>query len=259
MVYELKRPQKAAALFEGWEETMLWSCLQGVMGKIYVDSLGHPVSAMAWLGDFCFFAGEPNKELVLYEPGEGGRDFMIMVPRSEGWAAFIRECYRGDAKEVVRYAFLKEPDAFDQRKLQKMVEELPDGCTLKMIDEELFWHCRKIKWCQDWTAQYCDYAVYQKYGLGVAVMKDGELISGASSYSGYRGGIEIQIDTREDYRRKGLARICGAKLILECLERGWYPSWDAQNQWSVALAGKLGYHFACEYAAFEVTRDHGKV
>ena len=91
--------------------------------------------------------------------------------------------------------------------------------------------------------QYADFAMYRKYGLGVIIMKDGEPVSGASSYSGYIGGIEIQIDTREDHRRKGLARICGAKLILECLKRGWYPSWDAQNMWSVALDRKAGVSF----------------
>ena len=38
--------------------------------------------------------------------------------------------------------------------------------------------------------------------LGVVILKDVEPVSGASSYSEYRGGIEIEIDTREDYRRK---------------------------------------------------------
>ena len=79
-----------------------------------------------------------------------------------------------------------------------------------------------------------------------------ELVSGASSYTSYEGGIEIEIDTRKDHRRRGLAYACGARLILECLDRGLYPSWDAQNLWSVALAEKLGYHFDHEYAAFEV-------
>ena len=96
--------------------------------------------------------------------------------------------------------------------------------------------------------------IVRKYGLGAAILKDGELVSGASSYTSYRGGIEIQIDTREDYRRQGLAYICGAKLILECLERGWYPSWDAQNPGSAALAQKLGYHLDHEYTAYEVYR-----
>ena len=41
-------------------------------------------------------------------------------------------------------------------------------------------------------------------------------------------------------------------LIVECLKRGKYPSWDAQNLWSVALAEKIGYHFDKEYTAYEV-------
>jgi GNAT superfamily N-acetyltransferase len=78
------------------------------------------------------------------------------------------------------------------------------------------------------------------------------MVAGASSYTRYQDGIEIEIDTREDYRRKGLAYVCGARLILECLERNLYPSWDAHNRWSVALAEKLGYHFDHEYTAFEI-------
>ena len=89
-------------------------------------------------------------------------------------------------------------------------------------------------------------------GWGVVILKDGEPVSGASSYSGYLGGIEVEIGTREDFRRKGLACICGAKLVLECMERGLYPSWDAQNLWSAALAQKLGYHFDKEYPAYEI-------
>ncbi|MEY8426522.1 GNAT family N-acetyltransferase [Lachnospiraceae bacterium 46-15] len=252
MVFELRQAEKAAALFEGWQETLIWSCLQGVMGKIYVDSLEEPVSAMAALGDFCFLAGKCDREFVLYKPEQGRRDFMIMVPQGRDWGDLIEECYGEKAKRVVRYAIKKEPDVFDREALQAAVDGLPDGYTLKMIDEELFWYCREIAWCRDWVLQYEDFAAYQKHGLGAVIVKEGEPVSGASSYSGYMGGIEIEIDTREDYRRKGLAYICGAKLILECLKRGWYPSWDAQNKWSVGLAEKLGYHLDYEYAAYEV-------
>ncbi len=34
--------------------------------------------------------------------------------------------------------------------------------------------------------------------------------AGASSYSVYKGGIEIEIDTSSEYRRRGLATACGA-------------------------------------------------
>ena len=39
MIYELKETGRASALFAGWQDSVVWSALQGVMGKIYVDSL----------------------------------------------------------------------------------------------------------------------------------------------------------------------------------------------------------------------------
>ena len=64
--------------------------------------------------------------------------------------------------------------------------------------------------------------------------------------------MEIEVDTKEAHRRKGLALCCCANLILSCLEKGKYPSWDAANLQSVALAEKLGYHFDREYLTLEV-------
>lgn len=246
--------EKAAVLFNDWQESLIWSCLQGVMGTIYVDASETPTSAVAVLGDFCFLAGKPNKEILLQDLEEDRRDFMIMVPQNHSWEEVIEGCYQDKAKKVTRYALKKEPGIFNRDKLQAIVDGLPDEYTLVMMDEALFWRCREIAWCKDWGAQYHDYAEYQQYGLGAVIVKDGEPVSGASSYSGYLGGIEVEIDTREDYRRMGLASVCGAKLILECLERGWYPSWDAQNLWSVALAEKLGYHFSHAYTAYEIVR-----
>ncbi|GFI14854.1 hypothetical protein IMSAGC009_00006 [Lachnospiraceae bacterium] len=254
MVVELRQTAKAAALFEGWQETLIWSCLEGVMGKIYVDAVDSPVSAMALLGDFCFLAGKPDREIISYGAEQEAWEFIIMVPQNEGWADLVEEYYKEKAKKAVRYAIKKEPDIFDRKKLQAAVDGLPEEYSLKMMDEELFWRCKEIKWCRDWVSQYEDYSIYQKYGLGAVVLKDGEPVSGASSYSGYAGGIEIEIDTREDCRRKGLAYISGAKLILACMERDWYPSWDAQNMWSTALAEKLGYHFDHAYRVYEVVR-----
>lgn len=51
---------------------------------------------------------------------------------------------------------------------------------------------------------------------------------------------------------KGLAAACASALILECLNRGLYPSWDAANRESLALAEKLGYRFDREYPAYDV-------
>ena len=85
------------------------------------------------------------------------------------------------------------------------------------------------------------------------MIHNNKIVCGASSYTVYNKGIEIEIDTKKEYRRKGLALVCASKLILECLDRGIYPSWDAANRGSVALAEKLGYHFEKEYVTYSVT------
>lgn len=102
-------------------------------------------------------------------------------------------------------------------------------------------------------SQFPSWPVFQDLGLGFVVLKDGQLVSGASSYSRYREGIEIEIDTHPAFRRQGLALACGARLILECLNRGLYPSWDAHTSASLSLAEQLGYSFSHSYRAFLVS------
>ncbi|MCR5501716.1 MAG: GNAT family N-acetyltransferase [Lachnospiraceae bacterium] len=67
--------------------------------------------------------------------------------------------------------------------------------------------------------------------------------------------MEIEVDTVEEERRKGLATIVSAALILRCLDEGLYPSWNAQNMKSVRLAEKLGYEFDHEYTTYEVSGE----
>ena len=208
---------------------------------------------MAMLGDFCFYAGAPNRELVAYKPNGCEREFMIMTALLPEWFELIESVYRERAKKVSRYAFKKEPDIFDRDKLSALTAAIGADYRLQMIDRELFECCGKQEWSRDFVAQYTDFEQYQRIGLGVVALKDGQPVAGASSYSSYRGGIEIEIDTKAEYRRQGLAAACGAKLILECKKRGLYPSWDAQNLWSVALAKKLGYRFDHEYTAYEIS------
>lgn len=52
--------QKLAYLFEGWEETLIWSVLQGCMGKAWADHIEQPKAALLWLGDFLFWVAMPN-------------------------------------------------------------------------------------------------------------------------------------------------------------------------------------------------------
>lgn len=252
MVYKMTDTVPAAPLFGNWEETLIWSCLQGIMGKIYTNDFKNPTSAMAVIGDFIFFAGKPSIELASFRPAWSSQKNVIMVPQNEHWTSLITHFYGNRAKIISRYATKKEPHIFNKGKLEKAVASLPKQYTLSMIDEELYQMCKNTTWSTDLVSQFPNYEKYHELGIGIVILKDNCIVSGASSYSRYQAGIEIEIDTHEMHRRKGLAYICGAKLILECLKRNLYPSWDAYNKASVALAEKLGYHYSHTYTAIEI-------
>lgn len=237
-------------LFAGWEETIIWSCLQGIMGQVRMNDARD--AAMARLGDFAFFAGVPDEELLKSLSDNQGQDFLIVVPQNDEWAQLIEKCYGEKAGKVTRYAMKKEKDIFEVSRLEQAATQLAEGYELRMIEECEYDLCKQSDWAKDLVSQFKDYDAYKTFGLGVVALKDGNLTAGASSYSRYAEGIEIEVDTKQEHRRKGLAYACSAKLILECLRRGLYPSWDAQNLHSVALAEKLGYHFSHEYTAYEV-------
>lgn len=249
MVYELEDTSKVEDLFEGWQESLIWSCLQKVMGKVFVTDPENPVSAFAFVGVFGFFGGRPDAELVKNKPA----GFVIMVPQNNEWADLIESIYPS-AKKVTRYAIRKDT-RFDTEALKKNLELLPEGYEIRNIDDKIYDLCLENPVTADFVSAFASKDKYLEEGRGVVILKDGKFVSGASSYTRYREGIEIEVDTIESERRKNLALISCSALILRCLEEGLYPSWDAHNPGSVRLAEKLGYEFDHEYTAYEVASN----
>ena len=63
------------------------------------------------------------------------------------------------------------------------------------------------------------------------------------------GMIEIGVETREDYRRRGYATLTCAALIEQCERQGFITYWNCAkgNQASLSLAHKLGFREGREY------------
>ncbi|MGF7012103.1 hypothetical protein M2146_002657 [Lachnospiraceae bacterium PF1-22] len=246
-IYQVTDKKTIAPLYAGWEETMIWSCLDDCMGVAYADDLEKPVSAQIIIGPYSFLAGEVNYDLI-----KNNFDYSFdMIPQNPQWEKAIVETYGEKVEKRMRYATKKDKEAFDTAKLQEIVSSLAEPYTLKAIDQSLFCEIMTIDWARDLCANYGDSERFLKDGLGFVALKEGEIVAGASSFTYYSEGIEIEIDTRVDERRRGLALACGAKLILECLSRELYPSWDAYNKESLALSAKLGYRFYKEYPTYE--------
>ena len=249
MIFELEDTSKVEKLFAGWEETLIYSCLQKVMGKVLVTDTDNPVSAMAFVGCFAFLAGEPDRELIINKPD----GFVIMTPQNERWSELIEECFP-DARKVKRYAIRKDT-VFDRNRLTEMSAKIPEGYELKKIDSDIYDMCMQDPVTADFVSAFGSKEEYLELGRGMVILKDGKIVSGASSYTRYKEGIEIEVDTVPSERRKGLATVVCSALILACLDEGLYPSWDAHDMNSVQLSKRFGYEFDHEYTAYEVASE----
>ena len=242
---------RIASLFAGWEETFVLSFLQGCMGNAWADNAVTPQSAKIVLGDFCLFAGKPDSALVAHLPAGRPVAPLILIAREAEWQALFQPAYP-NGQFFTRYAFKKDPSVFRRERLARYAGALPPGYTLCRFGRQLYQTALQQEWSRDFCAQFGSWEQYREHGAGVAALWQGELASGASSYSYYRQGIEIEVDTKEEHRRKGLALACCAQLILDCLDQQRYPSWDAANLSSVHLAQRLGYQIESPYQAFLV-------
>lgn len=246
MVFELSDTSKVEAIYAGWQDTMIYSCLQRVMGRIYVTDIDAPQSALAVIGDFRFLAGVPEKELIMKAAGSAG----LIVPRDESWAELIEKTLPV-AERKLRYAIRKDT-VFDRERLKSFSDSLPEGYELRRIDSTLYDRCLENAFSADFVRVFETKEAFLKLGRGFVVLKGNEIVSGASSYTRYIEGIEVEVDTLESERRKDLATAACAALILSCLDEGLYPSWDAMTKISVRLAEKLGYEFDHEYTVYEM-------
>ena len=239
--------------FHRWHEGFTRPCLSGCMGSAFADNAVAPRSTLISIGGFHFLSGAPNPALVAKAREESMGGYAIFVGRDGGWNALIEQLCGDAAAPITRYATRREADAPGAAELGRIADGLKEPYRLRMVDRELYEWSVGSDWARDLCGNFRSYAEYAEYGLGVVAVRDGVPVSGASSYTACRGIIEIEIDTREDERRRGLAFACGARLIQECLRRDIYPGWDAHNRESLALAEKLGYRFAGEYPAYEIT------
>ncbi len=236
------------------DEVCIWSCIEGIMGRSWINDIEHPTYGIVAVADFLFLLGcapiEVNSELKdLIETF--GRN-QIIVCGQPSWEKVIIKEFPDNHIPFKRYSFYWEPERFDQKQLQNYaqaeepsVEVMP--FTLATAEKALE---------NNFTADYCMFfespEAFMRQGIGYCIIKDQEIIAGASSYSACCGAIDITIGTDIAYRRQGLALKCASKLILACLEKGIYPRWDAANLESVELAKKLGYRFKNEYQVYTI-------
>ncbi|MDA1761684.1 GNAT family N-acetyltransferase [Bacillus cereus] len=253
MIYEanIHTRKKLVSMFEDFNSVVLLSYLQGHMGTAWVNNLENPTVAQITVGIFTFYAGDPNvketEELLRNIP-----ERILVIVNSEEWKKRLETFYERKIDKFLRYKFKRNSKVFNRPKLQSLISTLPKGYELRRIDEHIANNPTLHNLSEDFIGQFQSVEDYINRGVGYSILYNGEVVCGASSYSIYDDGIEIEVATDHNHRRKGLATVVSAALILDCLEKGIYPNWDAANTTSAKLAEKLGYDFDKAYDTYFV-------
>ena len=239
--------ERIMPLFAGFEDSVLISCAEGKIGEVWCDDAAAPTSAVIAAGDFYFCAGEAKCASEAFALADGNSEAVFM-PADDAWITALLGLEKGLVK-TTRYR-TKIPESFDTDELDRLadVSSFLDY-KLVMIDEDIYAQALRETWSWAFVGNFSDYSDFAERGFGCAITDGGRLICAASCYSAYSGGVEVEIATHPDCRRKGLATIAGAAFIRECVRRGLRPHWDAANTMSLKIAAKFGYTLKEEYTA----------
>lgn len=238
---------KIEHLFNDIKFYMGKSVLDGLMGEAYTDNLENPTIAYLLVRQYCFINGNSNSVLE--------KQVLKTLPKTckriiakDDWSNIIESIYN-DFEKSKRYSLKKEKDIFNKQKLKEFCENLNSEYEVKTIDERIY---KLIKADDEDPKQMKITDDYMNKGIGVCCFREDEIVGICSSNIIYKDGIEINIRVKEGYKHKGIGTAMASKLILMCLEKGIYPSWDAANLTSLELAKKLGYSYDSEYNIYKI-------
>jgi hypothetical protein len=247
-------------LFQGYKWNYLPDAiLDGYMGEAYVDDADNPQMAVleAPKLKLSILGGDARRPAARKYLEE------LSVPRivmfgAEGWEELLREIHGGRLILLPRYAFSSEK--LDGARLYELRSRLPEEYRLERMNIDLAQRLagEGSEFAADHMVNFDSPEDFIARGFGFCVLAGEEITSVATTFVICDRGIEIQINTRKNHQRRGLASVVAAQLLIYSLENGLDPNWDAANEVSVGLAKKLGYTPSGTYPMYIVVRSRSK-
>lgn len=237
-------------------EVLVRAAMEGSMGRAFVPILDAPSFCLIRVGAFSYLLGLPPHGAVsidLYNTLCRECADTNITPENTLWSGWLEKMFQGRFRTVSRYSLRVPEESFDAALLRRCAEALPEGFSVRRFDAGLFSEALREEWSAPFVASFQDALQYQQCGMGYAVLKGKQLVSGCSAYAFSRGMMEVEVATEKRFRRLGLATCAAAHFLLDCMERKLRPNWDAANLASVGLAEKLGYFFEREYQVYQIS------
>lgn len=218
-------------------------------GQIFVDSMDNITCALFWHQcGFAYLSGKPNVSflsevaaLIRNEHHNNLRRFILQIDNNEWDNYFFQE--DGIIRED-RYSFY-----FQKTDILNKEIILPDGFVMKEIDEILLSKINgniipSFSWDSD--------IEFLNKGKGFCILFGNEIAATVFSSAVSHDEIDIGIETKESFRRCGLAAILARRIVQYILEEHKTPVWECHtgNTVSRHTAEKIGFHVQKTHSFF---------
>jgi GNAT superfamily N-acetyltransferase len=236
-------------------------------GRVWVDQAVNPTAAVM-ISDFCYLTSrfgtsDLQADVVSWLQAEvlHRREYTPVFCLSKPWEAALRSILPAYGVQL----YVRSMFGFDARRYREASagwqERIPTGFALQRTDAQTALDVGGIP--QMWGSV----ENFLERGFGFCMLDEAQpdphLAFAASVQTVFVGDrhAETGVETREPYRRKGLATALCCAYIDHCLETGIYPEWGCgDNEPSERLAYKLGYTTKHDLTMYYVhTPDHLRV
>lgn len=265
-------------LFEDFiRDPLMYAVLEGHRpGRVYADDPDAPRFAVVWTETECLYvAGSVDEpphmqalaDLIgaqLIPIGKAlGMEFLSIFSTPPGAALSLE-------KTLAHLEPLRTPANTFQfnlglyRSLRSGLRAVPDGFTLRRLDEKLLFDPANESLLDSVTHYWGTVPAFLSHAPGYALLKETQVVSWLYVQAIGGGGQAPDVWTDPEMRSLGLASVIGARWIEDCLMQGQVPFWlnDDANQASRRLAENLGFDYSGDidlvdipFFPFEFYRD----
>lgn len=207
-------------------------------GSIYTNSAEHPQTALFHHAcGFAFLSGAYDEAFLtsvypmFLSQNNPIRRFILLTDDARIRTFFqAKDCLQIEQRYFFEY----------RQDITNHTEDLPKDYLLKPIDDTVF------PLIEGGITPYFSWKSAEEFltnGMGYCVVCGGDAAAWAFSAAISHEEVDIGVETKEPYRRKGLAAAAATAMVHEILKQNKKPVWacHAQNIGSAKLAQQIGF------------------
>lgn len=220
-------------------------------GRVFVDRPGAPTCAWIWLScGYFYLCGQPQPDASQHLADRMNADFVpawqaagergpVLAPLTPGWQAVLEGFLAGKRHARI----FRRSHRLDRERF--VPSPAPRGFELRRMDGELV---ERMGGAPSWGSA----RDFLANGLGYCLLQGETIAAFCSSVFASRTRLEIDVQTAEPFRRRGLARAAASAFVTACLESNREPNWECfwDNEPSNALAAGLGFTKEVDHPVF---------